>query len=163
MSPPRSGPRLAALVVFAAAMGWLGGVVVVYLRGLLGLAHGPRVLAAPELARRFAALPWLLGTEQGREAATIVMLAAVAWLAAPRARERWGAFLVAFGVWDLVYYLALWALLRWPPSLATVDVLFLLPPGPWWVQPVWVPVAISSGLVVAGAWLFRGAGGRRRR
>ena len=45
-------------------------------------------------------------------------LAAVAWLAAPRLRSRLGAFLVAFGTWDLAYYLGLYALLRWPPSLA---------------------------------------------
>jgi hypothetical protein len=163
MTQTRAGRRFAVLVLFAAAMGWLEAVVVVYIRGLLGVAHGSLVLEPGEIARRFAGLPWLLGTEQGREAATIVMLATVAWLAAPRARPRLGAFLIAFGAWDLVYYLALYALLRWPPSLATMDVLFLIPPGPWWYQPVWVPVAISCAMVLAGAWLFAGPEGHRRR
>ena len=154
MSAPRPGPRLAALAVFAAAMGWLEAVVVVYLRALLGVAHGPAVPAPDEIERRLASLPWLIGTEQGREAATIVMLAVVAWLAAPRLRGRLGAFLVAFGVWDVAYYLALYALLRWPPSLAEPDLLFLIPPGPWWIQPVWAPVAVSCAMIAGGAWLF---------
>ena len=154
MSPARPGPRLAVLVVFAAAMGWLEAVVVVYLRGLLAVAHGSAAPAPDELTRRLASLPWLVGTEQGREIATLVMLATVAWLAAPRLLPRLGAFLVAFGVWDIVYYVALYVLLRWPPSLATQDLLFLIPPVPWWIQPVWVPVAISAVMIAAGSWLF---------
>ncbi len=152
---PAGGARLATLVLFAVAMGWLEGVVVVYIRGLIGMAHGPAVPSPQEVMRRFGERPWLLPTEQTREAATLVMLAAVAWLSAGRARGRLGAFLVIFGVWDIVYYLALYAMLRWPPSLATMDVLFLIPPGPWWSQPVWVPVAIATGMILGGLRLYR--------
>jgi choline-glycine betaine transporter len=35
-----------------------------------------------------------------------------------------------------------------------MDVLFLLPPHPWWSQPVWVPVLIASAMVGAGLVLF---------
>ena len=163
MSPARPGPRLAVLALFATAMGWLEAVVVVYLRALLGVPHGSAAPAPDALTRGLASLPWLLATEQGREAATIVMLAAVAWLAAPRLRPRLGAFLVAFGTWDIVYYVALYALLRWPPSPTTLDLLFLLPPGSWWIQPVWVPLAASALMVAAGAWLFAGPARPRRR
>jgi hypothetical protein len=150
-----AGPRarLAALVVFALAMGWLEGVVVVYLRGLLGITHGAVYPPQAEVMARFRSLPWLMPTEQTREAATIAMLAAVGWLAARGWRARFGAFLVAFGVWDVAYYAALYALLRWPPSLGTRDVLFLIPPGPWWYQPVWLPIAISAAMIAAGARL----------
>jgi hypothetical protein len=161
MSAARPGRRFVVLVVFAAAMGWLEAVVVVYLRALLGIAHGSAAPAPDELTRRLGSLPWLIGTEQGREAATIVMLATVAWLAAPRFRARLGAFLVAFGAWDIVYYVALYALLRWPPSLGTPDLLFLIPPGPWWIQPVWVPVAISGVMIAVGSWLFTAPERRR--
>ena len=154
MSAARPGRRLAVLVVFAAAMGWLEGGVVVYLRALLGIAHGSAAPAPDEWTRRLASLPWLIGTEQGREAAPLVMLATVAWLAAPRFLARLGAFLVAFGTWDVVYYIALYALLRWPPSPGTPDLLFLIPPGPWWIQPVWVPVAVSTAMIAVGIWLF---------
>jgi hypothetical protein len=118
------------------------------------MAHGPLVPSPAEVLERFHRLPWLLPTEQAREAATLLMLAAVAWLSAGRLRARFGAFLVIFGVWDIVYYVALYAMLRWPPSLATVDVLFLIPPGPWWSQPVWVPVAFSAGMILIGMRLF---------
>ncbi len=162
MTGPHAGRRLAVLALFAAAMGWLEAVVVVYIRALLGVAHGPAAPRPDELTRRLASLPWLIGTEQGREVATLVMLVTVGWLAAPRFRERLGAFLVAFGVWDIAYYVALFALLRWPPSLATPDLLFLIPPGPWWMQPVWVPVVISCLMIAGGARLFTGPARRVR-
>src|SRR5262245_14596598 len=124
-------------------MGWLEAVVVVYIRAVLGFAHGAPVPSPAELEAVLRRADWLLPTEQGREAATLVMLATLAWLAARGWRGRLGAFLVAFGVWDIVYYVGLYALLRWPPSLATYDLLFLVPPSPLWYQPVWVPVLIS--------------------
>lgn len=150
-----TGSRLAALLLFAVGMGWLEGVVVIYIRGLFGMGHGAPIPPPGDVVEQFARMPWLLPTEQGRELATLVMLAAVGWLAARRWRARFGAFLVIFGVWDIVYYVALYAMLRWPPSLATMDVLFLIPPHPWWNQPVWVPVAISGVMIAVGVALFR--------
>ena len=152
----RSGQRagLLPLVLFAVAMGWLEGVVVVYIRALLGIAHGDGYPGARTVLARMEALPWLVPTEQAREVTTIVMLGAAAWMAASRTSGRLGAFLVAFGVWDIVYYIALWSMLRWPKSLATMDMLFLIPPHPWWYQPVWVPVLISGGMIVLGARWF---------
>jgi hypothetical protein len=146
--------RLAALAVFAVAMGWLEAVVVVYIRALTGLGHGADVPDPAGVAEHLRSVPWLIGTEQSREMATIVMLAAVGWVAARAWTARLGAFLFCFGIWDIGYYLALYALLRWPSSLATLDVLFLVPPTPLWYQPVWVPVAISCVMIAGGAWLF---------
>jgi hypothetical protein len=154
----RRPPGLTALVLFAAAMGWLEGVVVVYIRALLGFEHGQSYPPAGAVIARMTALPWLIPTEQTRELATLAILATAAWLAAPRLRGRFGAFLVAFGVWDIVYYVALWVMLRWPPSLAAMDMLFLIPPHRWWYQPVWVPIAISCGMIAVGLRLFRRGG-----
>jgi hypothetical protein len=96
--------------------------------------------------------------ETGREAATLVMLLGVAMLAGT---ERWGrlpAFCVSFGVWDLFYFIWLWLLLGWPPSLFTWDVLFLIPVP--WIGPVLAPVVVSIALVVGGVLLLhKGAGG----
>jgi hypothetical protein len=47
----------------------------------------------------------------------------------------------AFALWDIFYYIWLYVLLRWPPGLMTVDVLFLIPRP--WIAPVLVPVVIS--------------------
>lgn len=160
MALPEEGRRAPgrgrwAVVAFAVAMGWLEAVVVVYIRAILGIAPGqghPQLAAALALFRDH---PWLLPTEQGREAATLVMLLAAAWLAADYWRGRIGAFLLTFGVWDLAYYVGLFALVRWPPSLGTMDLLFLIPPHRWWYQPVWVPVSIACVMVAVGLLLFR--------
>jgi len=154
---PRQAPvgtRLWPLVLYAVAMGWLEGVVVVYIRAVLGLAHGAATPSPAEVVAHFHERPWLMPTEQAREIATLVMIGAVAWLAARTWRARFGAFLMVFGVWDIVYYVALYAMLRWPPSLTTMDVLFLVPPSPLWNQPVWVPVAISCVMIAVGVRLI---------
>jgi len=146
--------RLLAVAIFAAAMGWLEAVLVVYLRKLIGL-EGTLDMFDPAtreaLLKRFALMfskgeaghlspPFLL-IEQTREAATIVMLAAVGYIAGRDLRTRAAYFLFTFGAWDIVYYASLWILLRWPPSPQTLDLLFLLP-FPWVAQ-AWIPMAIS--------------------
>ncbi len=72
----------------------------------------------------------------------MIMLGSVAVLAGSRARERWGGFLWSFAIWDITYYIGLWATLRWPSSLKDYDVLFLIPVP--WVSQVWFPVLVSS-------------------
>jgi hypothetical protein len=86
------------------------------------------------------------------------MLWAVASLAVPRGWRRFGAFAVAFGAWDLAYYLGLRAAIGWPESLATWDVLFLIPGV--WTGPVWSAAAIAALLVVCGGWIVLRAGDR---
>jgi hypothetical protein len=61
-------------------------------------------------------------------------------------RLAWAA--VIFGVWDIGYYFWLWVFSGWPSSLATWDLLFLIPVP--WAGPVWAPVAVSIGLVGFG-------------
>ena len=62
--------------------------------------------------------------EIAREAATVIMLGAIAWLAGHNLRARFGYFLIAFGVWDIFYYVFLAPLSGWPRSLLDWDVLF---------------------------------------
>jgi len=89
-----------------------------------------------------------------REVATIVMLLCVGWLGGRDLKSRAAFFLCAFGVWDIGYYAFLRAVIGWPGSLKTPDVLFLIP-GPW-VAPVFVPVAISAVMIVGALLLLRG-------
>ena len=149
--------RLLVLAIYAAAMGWVEAVVVVYLRGLLGFTHASVPPPPEQVLGHLGSQAWVVPTEQTREAATIVMLATVAWLAGRSFRSRFGAFLIAFGVWDIFYYVALFLLVRWPPSLTTMDLLFLIPPSPLWNQPVWVPIAISCAMIALGTWMMRPA------
>lgn len=137
--------RAAIVALYAVAMGYLEGVVVYYIRYGLGDLHGAAGVSSSLLLR----FPWNL--EQTREAATIVMLVAVALLAGRDLRERAAAFLWAFAIWDAVYYLALELLLQWPPSLNTPDVYFLLPLP--WGGPVWVPLLADLLMVLLAAGL----------
>jgi hypothetical protein len=126
-------------------MAYVEAAVVVYLRAL----YYPQGFAFP-----LAALPpGMVAIEIGREAATLVMLLGVAMLAGRERWERFLAFCVSFGVWDLFYYVWLWLLLGWPPSLLTWDVLFLIPVP--WTGPVLAPVVVSVLLVVCGLLLWR--------
>ena len=91
--------------------------------------------------------------EVGREAATLVMLAAIA-LAVARNATQWAAtFGIAFGTWDIMFYLFLRLILGWPESLLTWDVLFLIPVP--WVGPVLAPVIVSASMIVAGVWCLQ--------
>jgi hypothetical protein len=76
------------------------------------------------------------------------MIATVGTLVGRTAIERLAWAAVVFGVWDVAYYAWLFVFSGWPPSLATTDLLFLIP-GPW-VGPVWAPVAVSLALVGFG-------------
>ena len=147
-------PALAGLWVFALTFGWIEASVVVYLREVY-----LREMSLPEtgyfegLQITLVSLPnRLVVLEMVREACTIFSLGAVAWLAGDRPRDRAGAFLVSFGIWDLTYYGALKLVTGWPDSSSTWDILFLIPLP--WVAPVWAPVAVATVLTVAGTFLF---------
>lgn len=131
-----------AVAAFAVAMGFLEAAVVVYLRAALEIvpsavpAHDPATLGTFETI------------EVARELATIVMIAAVGCLAGRRPLERLAWAAVAFGTWDIVYYIGLRLTIGWPPDLLAWDVLFLIP-SPW-VGPVWAPIIVSTALVAFG-------------
>jgi len=125
------------------AMAYLESAVVVYLNGALG----QRVGELFPLRDAMTVGP-LIAIEVGREAATLVMLAAVGILAGRAAVERLAWTAVAFGTWDIAYYGWLNVFTGWPPSLGTWDVLFLIPLP--WTAPVWAPVAVSVALIGFG-------------
>ena len=137
--------RAAALtvVVFAVAMAYLESAVVVYLQRALDITPDRLFpLRGPEMVGDLAAI------EVGREFATLIMLAAIGWLAGRSRLERLAWTAVAFGIWDLFYYLWLAVFLGWPNSPGTWDVLFLIPVP--WAGPVWAPMVVSAGLIGFG-------------
>ena len=145
--------RSTAIVALAygIAMGYLEAAVVAYLRAALGWSASGVVPVHDA-----AAFGAFAGIEVVRELATLVMIAAVGWLAGRSWLERLAWAAVVFGTWDIVYYLGLRLVIGWPPSLAAWDVLFLSPVP--WVAPVWAPFAVSAALVGFGL-----AGARRLR
>ena len=132
--------RLTALFLYAAAMAFVESAVVVYLRALY-----PR--------RGFTAVsPLIYRIEVLREAATILMLLAVAYLAFETLTLRVATFFWIFAVWDVSYYVFLKLLLGWPASLGTYDVFFLIPVP--WVGPVWLPLVLSLAVFIAASVAF---------
>jgi hypothetical protein len=125
------------LAVFGIAMAHLEGVVVVYLRQVLGLLDPDLQLKSLE-----GVPPRYLFIEKTREVATIIMLAALALLVGTTWLDKLVVFLWTFAIWDLFYYLSLYFLIKWPPNLKTLDVLFLIPRP--WIAPVWLPIGIST-------------------
>ncbi len=83
-----------------------------------------------------------------REAATLIMLLAVGILAGRTWRSRLGYSALAFGIWDIFYYVFLKLMCGWPRSLFDWDILFLLP-LPWW-GPVLAPVSIALLMIAWG-------------
>jgi hypothetical protein len=129
--------KLLLLAIFGIAMAHLEGVVVVYLRKALGMLDSESNKESVEkFPRRY------LNIEMTREAATIIMLVVIAYLTGGSWIEKGVFFLWTFAFWDLFYYLSLYILIKWPPSLTTIDVLFLIPKP--WIAPVWLPVSISG-------------------
>jgi hypothetical protein len=138
--------KLSLLAVFGIAMAHLEGVVVVYLRKVLGLLDSEsNKKSIEDFPKRY------LHIEISREAATIIMLVAIALLVGVTWIEKGVFFLWTFAFWDLFYYLSLYILIKWPPTLTTIDVLFLIPKP--WIAPVWFPVAVSSLTIIVIAVL----------
>lgn len=127
-------------------MAWVESAAVVYLRTLVGRLEPYQANPLP----RFDRLEW---TELVREAATLVMLFAVGWLAGRTWRSRLGYTLIAFGLWDIFYYVFLKMICGWPRSWLDWDILFLLP-LPWW-GPVLSPMLIAALMVAGGTLLSR--------
>jgi hypothetical protein len=107
--------------------------------------------------------PALGNVELWREAATLVMLATLGLLAGRTWRRRIGYAALAFGVWDIFYYVFLRLISGWPRTLLDWDILFLLP-LPWW-GPVLAPVSIALVMIVWGTLVTQSdevAAGSRR-
>ena len=93
-----------------------------------------------------------LWVEIGREMATLLFLAALAWLAGKNLRQRFAYFALAFGVWDIFYYIWLYVFLQWPESLLSWDLLFLIPIP--WTGPVLSPILVSLALINIATIMF---------
>ena len=129
------------LAVFGIAMAHLEGVVVVYLRKILGINDSQSNI---ESLKNFS--KQYIFIEQTREVATIVMLVILAFLVGVNWLDRIIIFLWTFAFWDLFYYLSLYILIKWPSKLTTIDVLFLIPRP--WIAPVWFPIGVSSITII---------------
>lgn len=142
------------LTIFSIAMGFLETAVVVYMRKLYypdGF-NFPLVPISPDIA----------SIEFWREAATIIMLIGIGILAGKNAPQRFVFFLYAFAIWDIFYYVFLFATLHWPSSLLTWDILFIIPIP--WIGPVICPCLVSLTMIALMIstvhWQLKGKSGK---
>lgn len=142
MSGPRTErTRWAIVAAFAAAMAWVESACVYYLRLLVDRVQPYQRDPLPIVGA-------LGNVELVREAATLLMLLAAGMLAGRTWQRRIGYTAIAFGVWDVLYYVFLRIMSDWPASLLDWDILFLLP-LPWW-GPVLAPVSIALLMIAWG-------------
>jgi hypothetical protein len=150
---------LIALLLFGVAFGYVEAAAAIYLRVMYEPIH-QRVFPGSLAGELFPLIPldrleseeprgmhWL-GIELGREAATLVILAALGLALGRTFQQRFAVFIIAFGLWDIFYYVFLKVLIGWPDSLLTWDLLFLLPVP--WAGPVLAPVLVSLGMIGIG-------------
>ena len=146
--------RWAIVVAFAVAMAWVEAAAVFYIRALVDRIEPYQVNPLP--------INGALGNvELCREAATLVMIGAVGLLAGRTWRRRAGYAAIAFGTWDIFYYVFLRLISGWPKTIFDWDILFLLP-LPWW-GPVLAPVSIATVMIVWGTLATRSREARGNR
>ena len=133
--------RLFWVCLFGIAFAFVESSIVVYLRALYypeGLTFPLKMISQEHLV-----------VELVREMATIVMLIVVGVIAGAKRWEKFGYSLVAFGIWDIFYYVWLKATLDWPRTLIDWDVLFLIPVP--WLGPVFAPLVLALFFAMCGA------------
>lgn len=137
--------KLIWVSLFAACMGIFEGAVVIYLREIYypGGFDFPLVTMSKQLVL----------TEIIREFASLLMLISVAWIAGKSFTHKFALFLYSFALWDIVYYIFLWFILKWPESIFTWDILFLIPV--MWTGPVITPIIISAIMIMLAIVLHK--------
>ncbi len=108
--PARARTRWLLVVVFAIGMAWVEAASVYYLRVMVDRLdpYQPNPLPMRGI---------LAQVELVREAATLVMLLTVGGLAGRTRQTRLGYTAIAFGVWDIFYYVFLRMMCGWPLRL----------------------------------------------
>jgi hypothetical protein len=139
------------VVIFAIAFAWVESAIVVYLRDIFFNGNFDFPLVVKWEGGQRIVSP-LIRIEFFREIATIIMLATVGILSGKNRMQRFCYFLIAFGVWDIFYYIWLYVMVDWPSDLLTWDLLFYVPLP--WVGPVITPVLIAVAMVIAGSLLI---------
>jgi hypothetical protein len=132
------------IALFSIAMAYMESAVVVYLRTLVNRIE-------PYQSNPLPMFGGLGEIEVLREAATMIMLLTVGWLGGRTWRSRLAYAGMAFGIWDIFYYIFLAPMCGWPRSLLDWDILFLIP-LPWW-GPVISPVLIAALMIIGGTFI----------
>ncbi|MCS7181411.1 MAG: hypothetical protein N2589_06695 [bacterium] len=150
--------RLIFYIIIGLALGWWEGVVVIYIREILTALQPDLTkltisqLTIPLIITREKGYS-LLFIEKTREITPIIIILCFSFLCEKKIKRKIATFFLIFAIWDLFYYLTLKILINWPPSLKTIDCLFLIP-SPW-IAPVWVPIVIMVIFLLISGYIFK--------
>ncbi len=136
--------RLLWLTIWGIAFGMIEAAVVIYLREIFY----PDGFRLPYLPLGDG----LVRVELIREIATLLIMWSLAELVYKSFAGKFAVFIFLFGVWDVFYYVFLKIFLGWPESLATWDILFLLPFV--WAGPVWAPILVSCVFIPSAVYVI---------
>lgn len=161
--------KITPIFLFGVFFGLLEAIVVIYLRLLfnsgetlmnsqlstndIAITLGFLAFLKPQASIIITQSQRILSLELWRELSTIIILITVALLAGKTIKEKVAYFLLAFGVWDIFYYIFLRLLVGWPKSLFDMDVLFLIPVA--WISPVILPILISVTMIILAIFLLK--------
>ncbi len=121
------------LTIFGIAFGYIEGTVAHYLRMYYypeGFDFTIKVIDTSTII-----------IEMIREIATMIILFSIAYISIGNNFMKITNFIYVFAIWDIVYYLTLYFEEKWPRTIFSWDVLFLIPVP--WFSPVISPVIIS--------------------
>lgn len=160
--------KTAFVILFGIFFGLLEAIVVIYLRQLFGTGNTlmNQQISQNEIALTLGFIAFLkptastlitqsqriLSLELWREASTLVMLVALGLITGRTTREKFAYFLLAFGIWDIFYYVFLRIITGWPTSFLEPDVYFLIPVA--WIGPVITPVFVSLIMILLALFLL---------
>ena len=135
--------KLILILLLAVSFAFIEASVVQYLRVYFNQnenvkdVYSLNVIQQPETELDYD----IMGTEIGREVATLLLFISMAWIVANSIKEWVEYFVFGFAIWDIFYYVWLAVIIDWPRSLLDWDILFLIPKA--WYAPVIVPCIIS--------------------
>jgi len=141
---------LIAIAALCIAVGYIDAVATFYVRGMLQVSQegGGFAQAVTE-----AMPPRIVALEQTRQAATALVLIAVAIVAGRNLQQQFGTAFYALGGWIVFRYAAIRTITDWPGALTDVDTVLYLPHAVY--APVWMPIVIALGIAAIGVTLIR--------
>ncbi len=132
---------LIAIAALCIAIGYVDAVATFYVRGMLQVSQegGNFAQAVTE-----AMPPRIVALEQTRQAATVLVLVAMAIVAGRNLQQQFGTVFYALGGWLVLRYAAIRTITDWPAALTDIDTVLYLPHAVY--APVWMPIVIGLGV-----------------
>lgn len=160
--------KFTSLVIIATAVAFLNAAAAVYLREIYNIKtllpswglnkqdivfrFGDLMVLKQDLALKILVDTNLLVTEQIRQIAMLALVAAAVYMIGKKWSERVFLMLFVVGLWGVLYYAFLYAIIKWPTSLLSKDVIALVPMPV--IVPVYMPLLLSALTFIAGLFLI---------